>query len=138
MTGRDLIEVEYEGELPSLGKLSNVVLRGCYEFLSTVQQMRKVHGADIKGWPAPEGSDHAQMLIRELVLKLQGQWDYPYCDAELCHCRGISTKVVDEAIISGAHTPAVVSRQTTASTNCGTCRPEVQKIIDYRLNKKVG
>lgn len=137
LTGRDSIEVDYEGEIPSLGSLVKVSLRGCHEFLSVVQEMRRQFGADIKAWPVPEGAGHAQMLLRELVLKLNGQWAYPYDEEELCHCRNIPTKTVDEAVISGAHTPEIVSRQTTASTACGTCRPQVQKIIDYRLNKKV-
>lgn len=136
LDGRDSIEVDYEGELPALGKLVKVSLRGCTEMMAKMQNMRRDHGNDLKSWPVPEGDDHATLLIRELVLKLRGQWSFPYCDAELCHCRNVATQIVDQAIIAGAHTPEVVSRQTSASTACGTCRPQVQQLIDYRLGKK--
>ena len=137
LSGRDSIEVEYEGEMPSLGKLVKVSFRGCTDFMTRIQKLRKEHGNDVKSWPIPEGEDHSTLLVRELVLKLRGEWEFPYADEELCHCRNIATQIVDQAIIAGAHTPEVVSRQTSASTACGTCRPQVQQLIDYRLNKKV-
>lgn len=137
LNGRDSIEVEYEGEIPSLGPLVKVSLRGCTDFMNTVHGLRKRYGSDIKNWPVPGGEDHSSLLLRELVLKLRGEWQYPYADDELCHCRNIATQIVDQAIVAGAHTPEVVSRQTSASTACGTCRPQVQMLIDYRLNRKL-
>lgn len=136
LEGRDWIEVEYEGELPALGRLIKVNMVGCTDMMEMMQKMRAHFGVDVKAWPVPEGTDHASLLLRELVLKLRGEWNYPYADAELCHCRNIATQKVDQAIIAGAHTPEMVTRQTSASTACGTCRPEVQKIIDFRLGKK--
>jgi bacterioferritin-associated ferredoxin len=138
LDGRDSIEVEYEGEAASLGKLLRVSLVGCMEMMEMMQKMRRHFGADIKSWPVPEGRDHSSLLLRELILKLRGEWQFPYDQEELCHCRTIPTHIVDQAILSGAHTPEVVSRQTSASTACGTCRPDVQKIINYRLGVKAG
>ena len=75
------------------------------------------------------------LILSEMILKLRGEWNFPYADEELCHCRSIATQTVDQAIIAGAHSPEVVTRQTSASTACGTCRPTVQKIIEYRTRK---
>lgn len=137
LVGRDFIEVECEGEdEKSPGKVLKVTMAGCTDFLDLMQTMRKHFGVDLKKWPVPEGDDHSSILVREMVLKLQGHWVYPYAEQELCHCRMIDTQIVDQAIIAGAHTAEKVTRQTSASSACGTCRPEVQKIIDYRLNKK--
>ena len=136
LDGRDYIEVECEGEdLQRPGVLKKVSILGCSEFMDMMQKMRKNFGADLSKWPIPEGVDHPSLLLKEMILKLKGEWKFPYADDEVCHCRNISTHTVDQAVIAGAHSPEVVTRQTSASTACGTCRPEVQKIIDYRIKK---
>jgi bacterioferritin-associated ferredoxin len=84
--------------------------------------------------PLPEGESAAAMVLREALLKLKDQWDYPYKERELCHCRAVATSLVDEAIVYGAHTPEAVSRLTSASTSCGSCRPDVEEMIRYRKN----
>jgi bacterioferritin-associated ferredoxin len=136
LIGRDFIEVEYEGNESSPGKLLHVSMVGCMEMLEMMQKMKRHFGTDIRSWPLPDQHDHSSLLLRELILKLRGEWKFPYEEAELCHCRTIPAQVVDQAIVGGAHTPEMVSRQTSASTACGTCRPNVQKIIDYRLGTK--
>ena len=83
--------------------------------------------------PLPKGTSTAAILLREVLLKAQGRWEYPYAHEELCHCRVVQTQTVDRAIVTGAHTPEEVSRQTSASTACGTCRPDVEKILKFRL-----
>lgn len=109
---------------------------GCSKLLKLLGDLQTHYGKEIQKWPLPSGDAHEVLLVRELILKSQGKWDFPYQHAELCHCRTVAARVVDQAIVSGAHTPEVVSRRTSASTACGTCRPNVQKIIDFRLQKK--
>ncbi|MGZ3806315.1 MAG: (2Fe-2S)-binding protein [Pseudobdellovibrionaceae bacterium] len=128
LQGRDLIEVNLESPTPK------VSFRGCTELMGLMQMMRKNFGIDLRQWILPQGSSHSEILLRELILRLRGEWQYPYKEAEVCHCRSVSCYTIDQAIIAGAHSPEVVSRQTSASTACGTCRSDVQKMIDYRLN----
>ena len=80
------------------------------------------------------GNSPFELMLREVILKANENWKHPYTDSELCHCRMVATELVDTAIIAGAHTSARVSRQTNASTQCGTCRPDVEAILAYRLN----
>jgi len=75
------------------------------------------------------------LMLREVVLKALGEWEHPFPESELCHCRVVATDLVDTAILAGAHTPERVSRQTNASTQCGTCRPDVEAILAYRLSQ---
>ena len=128
LEGRDRIEVNMEGPTPK------VQFRGCTELMGLMQSMRKNFGVDLKQWPVPNGTSHSEVLLRELILRLRGEWNYPYKEEEVCHCRSIACRTIDQAIVAGAHTTDIVSRQTSASTACGTCRPEVQKMIDYRLS----
>lgn len=130
LEGRDFIEVENEGGH------SHVRILGCTEFMDMMLRMRRNFGVDLAKWPLPEGHDHSSLLLKEMILKLRGQWVFPFGESEICHCRNITTHTVDQAVVAGAHSTDVVTRQTSASTACGTCRPEVQKIIDYRLGKK--
>jgi bacterioferritin-associated ferredoxin len=125
LEGRDRIEVQG----------TQVRFRGCSELTELMKSMRQNHGDDLSQWPLPNGSSHSEILLRELVLKLRGEWAFPYKEAEVCHCRNVPCKTIDQAVIAGAHTTAIVSRQTSASTACGTCRPDVQRIIDYRLQQ---
>lgn len=136
LQGRDLIEVECEGsDSHNPGAVQKISIRGCAQFMEMMLKMKKHFGADISKWPLPEAHDHSSLLLREMILKLRGQWQVPYQEEELCHCRMIPTQDVDQAIVAGAHTPEAVTRITSASTACGTCRPNVQKMIDHRLGK---
>lgn len=130
LKGRDLIEIETsENGMPRVKAL------GCSELLDLLHQCRSQFGADPHQWPLPEGLSHSELLLKEALLKLKGQWDFPFKEEEICHCRSVPAEVVDQAVIAGAHRTEVVSRRTSASTSCGTCRMDVQKIIDYRLKK---
>jgi bacterioferritin-associated ferredoxin len=124
LEGRDRIEVSG----------SQVRFRGCSELTGLMKQLRGEHGPELGQWPLPEGTSHSEILIREAILKAKGEWKFPYQEAEVCHCRGVACRTVDQAIIAGAHSTDVVSRQTSTSTACGTCRPDVQKMIQYRVH----
>ncbi len=129
LEGCDRLELSIENEKSSLKVI------GCSKLLQLLSHLKNQFGSDVKLWVLPEGSTHEFMLVRELILKAKSDWNYPYLHEELCHCRAISTRAVDQAILSGAHTPEVVTRRTSASSACGTCRSEVEKIIAYRLEK---
>lgn len=77
--------------------------------------------------------DHSSILVRELILRLRGQFQLPYQESELCHCRAVPTEVVDRAIVAGSHTVQAVARVTSAGTSCGTCKPDTELLIEYRL-----
>lgn len=129
LEGRDQVDVEIDGPA------AQVHVRGCTEMLGLMHKLRKNFGANLKQWPLPKGATHSEILLRELILKLRGEWNYPYKEDEVCHCRSVSTHTIDQAIIAGAHTTDMVSRQTSASTACGTCRLDVQRMIQYRLTE---
>jgi bacterioferritin-associated ferredoxin len=106
---------------------------GGLKFLSRVDEWRPKLQGPPGAWPLPEGTSVADLLLREMILKAQGQWKPPYQEPELCHCRAIPLKSVEDAIRAGAHKATVVSRWTSASTACGTCRPDVEALLAYFL-----
>ncbi len=124
--GRDFLKVT------SLEPFQMEVI-GCHSLLKQLREGHQQHGADLRLWPLPEGKDHSSLLIKELILKLQGNWQHVYNQDEVCHCRTVSLETVEQALFLGAQTPEMVSKWTSASTACGTCRPDVEKIIQFRL-----
>ncbi len=106
------------------------------DFLRALCSLRGQLKGRWKDVPLPQGVRPSDLLLRELLLKARNEWNYPYADAELCHCRCVPTAVVDQAICQGAHTPQKVSAMTSASTACGTCRPDVEAILRFRLERR--
>ena len=138
MNSEALLIVDFPGhdriEAQKVGSAWQFKVIGCVA-LQKEMKHRSTEQSDLLQWSLPTGVGHCDLLIRELILRARGEWKLPYEEVELCHCRNVPTDVVDQAILSGAHECARVSSATSASTACGTCRPDVQKMINYRLGR---
>jgi NAD(P)H-dependent nitrite reductase large subunit len=51
-------------------------------------------------------------------------------NALVCNCNGVTKAQIVECVLGGARSVGAVAAATRASTGCGTCRPEVQAIVD--------
>ena len=130
--GRD--ELTLSLALADGGEIREAKLRaiGCPDLLKLVSDYRSRLKGVLTQVPLPDGQDHAAMLVRECLLRARGEWTPPYTDVELCHCRAVPTAVVDEAIVCGARTVAAVSRKTSAGTSCGTCKTDIEAMLNFR------
>lgn len=124
--GRDRLEVT------SLEPFQMTIV-GCEKLYDDLKKMKSQHGVDLNQWPLPMGSSHTELLIKELLLKIKGQWNPIYEHDEVCHCRNVSLESVEQALFLGAQTSEMISKWTMSSTACGTCKPDVEKIIEFRL-----
>ncbi len=109
----------------------------CPECLAEIAKLKlslKEFAHDYFQMPLPKGTHHSAILVRELILKSRNQWNFPYKEAELCHCRQVTTQIVDAAVIGGVHRVIELGEKTMAGTACGTCRPVSQMLIDHRLD----
>jgi bacterioferritin-associated ferredoxin len=127
-----LLSIDHHEGIIESAKLEGV---GCLELLKLFQEWRPKLTGGLESLPLPTGSGHAAILLREVILKAQGKWAFPYSAEELCHCRAVATARVDAAIVSGCHTMERIRATTSASTSCGTCRPDIEAILKYRLGK---
>jgi nitrite reductase (NADH) large subunit len=50
--------------------------------------------------------------------------------AQICDCNAVSKAQIIRAVLDGARTVGAVSDATRACTGCGSCRVEVQRIVD--------
>jgi nitrite reductase (NADH) large subunit len=56
-------------------------------------------------------------------------------DAQICDCNAVSKAEIVQAVLGGASGLPSVCAATRAGTGCGTCRPEVQAIVDFVRRK---
>ena len=52
-------------------------------------------------------------------------------DKVVCYCLNITNGMIKDAVDAGASTLEEVQEATGASTVCGTCTDDVQRLIDY-------
>jgi bacterioferritin-associated ferredoxin len=133
LPGRESASLTFD--LDGQGEIKNPKLSGIGgpAFLNLLKQLRDQLKGKLSELAIPQGNALEQILLRELFLRAKGEWLYPYSEPEVCHCRMVAAAIVDAAIVCGAHTSREVSAQTSASTACGTCRPDVEAMIKYRL-----
>ena len=130
LPGQDLIEAQLDEEGHWIVKSI-----GCSALQTLVKNLTSELGQGKKPQDCvmPHGNDHSSILVRELILRMRGDFKFPLEQEELCHCRAITTQAVDRAIIAGAHDISTVRRWTSANTACGTCMPEVETLLEFRL-----
>lgn len=54
----------------------------------------------------------------------------------VCSCFGTTVGDIKNAVLSGANTLDEVAEITGASTACGMCTDEVQRVLDYFATQK--
>jgi NAD(P)H-dependent nitrite reductase large subunit len=50
--------------------------------------------------------------------------------AQICNCNAVSKAQIIEAVLAGARSLGAVCEATRAGTGCGSCKPEVQEIVE--------
>ena len=50
--------------------------------------------------------------------------------ARICDCNAVTKAAIIEAVLNGARSVGAVSDRTRACTGCGSCRPEVERIVE--------
>jgi len=105
-------------------------VKGCSKLRRKVTEL-KMLSSDPSHWPHSTEGDHVSLLINQLRAKAIGTWVLPYAQQEICHCRQVETRVVEELIILGAHSQQEISQRCRAGTGCGTCRTEIKKLIRF-------
>src|SRR5678815_991060 len=51
--------------------------------------------------------------------------------ARICDCNAVSKAQIVETVLNGARSLRAVCEKTRAGTGCGSCKPEVQRIVDF-------
>ena len=54
----------------------------------------------------------------------------------VCHCMGVTNGMIKEAVEEGAETLEDIQEKTGATTVCGACQEDVQRLIDFFISEK--
>jgi bacterioferritin-associated ferredoxin len=132
IVGGDSVEATITFENETVRKIQWTVV-GRQELSAAIRDLTPKMLVHRKNLPLPQGKTPEQLLLRELILKVRGEWGDTPSDPELCHCRKIPQAHVERAIILGAHTIEKVRTRSLANTSCGTCLPEVEELFKKYL-----
>jgi len=61
--------------------------------------------------------------------------DRPDPGTMICACFGVGANAIDEAVREGCADVSAVGRRLKAGTNCGSCRPEIQRLINGQSSR---
>jgi nitrite reductase (NADH) large subunit len=75
----------------------------------------------------------------ELLFPTAGEIKTPHVadlppSARICNCNGVSKGRIIEVVQQGQHTLKAVCEATRAGTGCGSCKPQVQAILNHTIN----
>lgn len=59
-------------------------------------------------------------------------------DKVVCYCMGVTNGEVKAAVDAGANTLEDVQAETGASTVCGACMENVQRLVDFFVKERDG
>ena len=111
---------------------------GSTYLVSKMNQLKKLHGASPLKWPElTEINSADDLLLQEFILKCLGKFSFVYEHSELCHCRMVPTEKVFEAIKQGCTSVEAIGKATLAGTGCGSCRPDIEKMLKQFLISSV-
>lgn len=134
-SGREFVDLKVVTDDTGLIQSSQLSVIGSNPLLLLAREYRTHLKGLLKDLPLPTGTTAHEMAIREVILRIQEKWNPPYQQDEICHCRAVPTATVDLAICMGAHSVRKIREATSANTACGTCRPDVEALLNHRLNK---
>ena len=72
-------------------------------------------------------------IDRRLVLSGQGLDGVAAAGPTVCACFSVGLAAIQAAIASGGATPEAIGQALRAGTNCGSCVPELRRIIAREL-----
>jgi bacterioferritin-associated ferredoxin len=113
-------------------KKSEWRVTGSLEMIEEAQNLKNKMKGPLASAPLPEGFSFQKLLLKELLLKAREEWPGED-EQELCHCRNVPQKIVERAILLGAHSVEKVRQRTSANTGCGTCLPDVERLLKLYL-----
>ncbi len=74
--------------------------------------------------------DRAELLFRAMAVAPPAARRRCRTTALICNCNGVTKAQIIEAVLGGARSVSAVCDATRASTGCGSCKPEVQAIVE--------
>ena len=112
---------------PARGTLRRAALDG--DRVDRVLVMAEMGGLPARGWIADRFLDDALALTDRAALLAGRAAGTVDAGAIVCACYRVGAKTIGRAIEAGAVTLEAVTDATRAGGNCGSCRPEIARLL---------
>ena len=128
--------VDVYAETPGQACLALLARRPEHAAAHVVHHPRRWEAADLNGaaLAVADCEDHAEARRFFAASCMAGVpvnvIDKPDPGATVCSCLSVGVNQIVAAVRDGCHSVETVGVQTTAGTNCGSCRAEIKGIID--------
>lgn len=93
-------------------------------------------GLPARGWIADRFLDDALTLTDRIALLAGRAADAVDTGALVCACFKVGAKTISAAITAGSTTLEAIGAATSAGTNCGSCRPEIARMLSALAPKE--
>lgn len=126
--GMDQVEVSFQ-ETGDHIEILQIEAVGTLELLQALKNWKQSFPVNKSNLKSPSGKTPHELLLKELTLRLGEQWPLQNDEDELCHCRKTPQSSVERAVVLGARTVEQIRARTSANTGCGTCLPDVERVL---------
>lgn len=119
----------YQSEISLKNESIHVI--GSLSLIKKMHKLQKEYGRNPQDWPEILNLNSSDdILINEFILKAKAHFKLAYEPEELCHCRMVPAEKVYNSIKQGCRSIEDVGRATLAGTGCGSCRDDIQKLLE--------
>lgn len=123
--------LRYKGEISFDGHAVQFI--GPIELEDLILEQVQKYGKNPMRWVTIKEAKPYSIFLNIFILKTQNKYDPPYKHEELCHCRLVPAIKVIESICQGNFEVAEISRTTLAGTGCGSCKKDIDDMINYHI-----
>lgn len=114
---------------------ANIKATGSLGLLNLLKKTIEEQGSQPEKWQAyKEIKSDDEAFLNYFIQKIQSSEISTEHD-EICHCRMVGRDKIEQSIFQGCRTREEISRTTLAGSGCGSCRPDVDKILELTLKK---
>lgn len=107
---------------------------GPLSLLKLVNSKIATEGEDPKKWQRIKSALHDdEIMLNNFIDKVCNRLPIDE-HIEICHCRMVNLDKIESAIFQGCRTVDEIIKYTLASTGCGTCRKDIEKIINQMMS----
>ncbi len=108
---------------------------GCLSFLNKIAELKEfLKNNTVENFKLNDDQEHSNLLLKKLVLSMQSKYQLPYLEDEICHCRHIKTNTCENSALAGNLSLKSIGATCSAGITCGSCKPDLESLIDYIKN----
>ena len=108
----------------------------CQALIEKVNAIKHTFNGPLSQIKVPTGTEHYDLLLRELVLKVKKQWPKQKNKKIVCLCGQLTVQDIHQRIFTGSRTVSSVREGTYEGTQCTFCVQEIKSLLELHCPSK--